>query len=177
MFDKVNITAIVRDHVGTFKTYPTNQYRPLDFVLFFLVPLAVATGLVLVYGAFLSSLIGVVATSLSIFTALLLNLLLLAYNITRNSKPPPDEHVRKVRESLFHEIFSNIAFAILVALVTVITVLILGMLYECNWPIVTSILSFVIYYMGTLFLLTLLMLLKRVYVLLIKEQVTPESSQ
>ena len=172
MLDKVNITKIVRDHLGTFKDNSTRKYRPLDFLLFFLVPLLVAAGFVGLLGALPANLIGVIATSLSIFTALLLNLLLLAYNITRSSESPWDERIREMREKLFHEIFSNIAFAVLVAIVTVGAVLILGIMSECASLVATHILSAVIYYLGTLFLLTLLMLLKRVYVLLTKEQVT-----
>ena len=79
-------------------------------------PLFVAVGFVVLLGVLPTNLIGVIATSLSIFTALLLNLLLLAYNITRSSESPSDEGIREMREKLFHEIFSNIAFAVLVAL-------------------------------------------------------------
>ncbi len=172
MLDKVNITKIVRDHLGTFKDNSTGRYRPLDFLLFFLVPLFVAVGFVGLLGSLPTNLVGVIATSLSIFTALLLNLLLLAYNIARNSESPRDERVQEMKENLFHEIFSNIAFAVLVALVTVVSVLVFGAMNECASLLVSNMLSSVIYYLGTLFLLTLLMLLKRVYTLLSNEQVT-----
>ena len=182
MFDKVNITKIIRDHFGTFKDHSSKESRPLDFLLFFLVPFIVAVVIVILHGALPKGLIGVIVTSLSIFTALLLNLLLLAYNVIRNSKPPPDEKIRLMREELFHEIFSNIAFAVLVALVIVVSVLCLGMIDgSASLPavnilgIVINILSFLIYFLGTLFLLTLLMLLKRVYSLLSKEQVSERS--
>ena len=185
MFDKVNITKIIRDHFGTFKDYSTGKWRWLDFLLFSHVPLIVAVVIVILYGTLPKNLIGVIVTSLSIFTALLLNLLLLAYNVTRNSKAPTDESLLQMREELFHEIFSNIAFAVLVALVIVVSVLCYGMingsafLPEVNifglivnvLNFVIDILSFVIYYLGTFFFLTLLMLLKRVYSLLSNEQV------
>ena len=96
----------------------------------------------------------------------------MAYNITRSSEAPSDEGIKEMREKLFHEIFSNIAFAVLVELVTVGTVLIYGVMSDCASLLATQILSAVIYYLGTLFLLTLLMLLKRVYALLSNEQVT-----
>lgn len=173
MLDKVNISKIVRDHLGTLKDNSTGKYRPLDFLLFFLVPLLAAAGFVAILGALPTNLIGVIATSLSIFTALLLNLLLLAYNIARNSELPSDEGIREMKEKLFHEIFSNIAFAVLVSLVTVGSVLVFGLVSDCASMLAAYILSAVIYYLGTLFLLTLLMLLKRVYALLSNEQVTP----
>ena len=172
MLDKVNIAKIVRDHLGTFKDNSTGRYRLLDFLLFFLVPLIVAIGFVGILGSLPKGLIGVIATSLSIFTALLLNLLLLAYNITRNSDSS-DRRLQEMREELFHEVFSNIAFATLVSLVTIIFVLIFGTMGKHTTRLAINIFSFLIYYLGTLFLLTLLMLLKRVYVLLSNEQVTP----
>lgn len=175
MLDKVNISKIFRDHLGTFKDNSTRKYRPFDFLLFFLVPLFVAVGFIGLLGTLPVSLIGVIATSLSIFTALLLNLLLLAYNITRSSEAPSDEGIKEMRENLFHEIFSNIAFAVLVALMTVGCVLIFGVVSDCASLLAAQILSAVIYYLGTLFLLTLLMLLKRVYSLLSNEQVTPSN--
>ena len=159
--------------MGTFKDNSTRKYRPFDFLLFFLVPLLVTVGFVGLLGALPVGLIGVIATSLSVFTALLLNLLLLAYNITRSSEAPSDEGIKEMRENLFHEIFSNIAFAVLVALVTVGCVLIFGVVSDSAPLLATQVLSAVIYYLGTLFLLTLLMLLKRVYALLSNEQVTP----
>lgn len=175
MFDKVNILKIVRDHLGTLKDNSTGRYRPHDFLLFFLMPLIVAAVFVRLYGSLPASLIGVIVTSLSIFTALLLNLLLLAYNITRNSESSRGEHIRQMREKLFHEIFSNIAFAVLIALVTVVVVLYFGTMSDSPSLPGKIILSAIIYYFGTLFLLTLLMLLKRVYSLLSNEQVASNS--
>ena len=80
-----------------------------------------------------------------------------------------------MREKLFHEIFSNIAFAVLVALVIVVSVLYFGAISHLASIWVKHILTFFIYYLGTLFLLTLLMLLKRVYSLLSNEQVASSS--
>ena len=174
MLDKVNVAKIVRDHVGTLKDNPTGKYRRSDFLLFFFVPIPVAIVVVMLLGTLPGSLIGVITTSLSIFTALLLNLLLLAYNIARNSEGPSDEYIKEMKEKLFHEIFSNIAFAVLVALVTVGCLLIFGIVSDCAPLLATQILSAVIYYLGTLFLLKMLMLLKRVYALLSNEQITPD---
>ena len=67
MLDKVNVTKIVRDHLQTFKDNSTRKYRPLDFLLFFLVPLLVAAGFAGILGALPTNLIGVIATSLSIY--------------------------------------------------------------------------------------------------------------
>ena len=72
--------GIVLDHVGTWRDYSTEKYRPSDFLLFLGVPVAIAGVLVYFYGNLRPNLITIVATSLSIFAALLFNLLLLVYD-------------------------------------------------------------------------------------------------
>ena len=176
MLSKVNISRIVTDHIATLNTYQTGKLRKRDLFLFFAVPLFVGIVIVGTYGPLGQNLIGPVVTSLAVFTALLLNLLMLTYGIARNSKPRPDAGVDKMKGDLIREIFSNIAFTVLIALTTVVAVLTLGALNQCSWPILPEALSLIIYYMGTLFLLTLLMLLKRAYSLLSNEEAYPTNS-
>ncbi len=171
MLDKVNVTKIIRDHFGTFKDYSSGKRRRRDFFLFIFVPLVVACLFVKLHGVIPKSLIEIIVTSLSIFTALLLNLLLLAYDVARNSDSRTDEHSSHLRERLFKEIFSNIAFAVLVALMTVVSVLYFGVITDSASFPTKRIFSLGIYGLGILFLLTILMLLKRVYVLLSNEKV------
>ena len=173
MFDKVNIAKIVVGHLNTLTTHSTGKKRKSDLVLFFVAPFGVGVGIVVTYGSLGQNLIGPLVTSLAVFTALLLNLLVLTYGIARNSKPRLDAGVDKMKGDLIREIFSNIAFTVLIALTTVVAVLTLGALDNCTWPIVPKALSLIVYYMGTLFLLTLLMLLKRTYALLSNEEAYP----
>ena len=176
MFDKVNIAKIVTGHIATLNTYPTGKKRKRDLVLFFVAPFVVGGLIVGTYGPLGQNLIGPLLTSLAVFTALLLNLLMLTYGIARNSEPRPDAGVDKMKGDLIREIFSNIAFTVLIALITVVAVLTLGALDSCTWLFVPMALSLIIYYMGTLFLLTLLMLLKRAYALLSNEEAYPLSN-
>ena len=161
--DKVNVLRIVVDHIGTLRDYSTKKYRFSDFLLFFGVPLAIAGALVYSYGSLQPNLISIVATSLSIFAALLFNLLLLVYDVTEKSKGYR-EHSNGLRQRFLGEVFCNISFAILVAIGAIVSVLIL-VLANCSF-LAARVLSFIIFYLVTLFLLTLLMLLKRVHVLL-----------
>ena len=107
--------------------------------------------------------IAIVATSLSIFAALLFNLLLLIYDVTGRSAGSIGG-TNRLRQDVLSEVFSNISFAILVAMVAIISVLILLMVDGS--PPAERALSAITYYLVTLFLLTLLMLLKRVHTLL-----------
>ena len=166
MFDKVNVFGIVLDHVGTWRDYSTGKYRPTDFLLFLGVPVAIAGVLVYFYGNLRPNLITIVATSLSIFAALLFNLLLLVYDAMGKSEGPNGDS-NKLRRRFLREVFSNISFAILVAIGAIVSVLTL-VLVNCS-SAAEYVFSAIIYYLVSLFLLTLLMLLKRVHVLLSHE--------
>ena len=72
-----------------------------------------------------------------------------------------------LRRQVLREIFSNISFAILVAIGAIVSVLILALVKGAN--VAEYVWSVLIIYLVTLFLLTLLMLLKRVHVLLRRE--------
>ncbi len=163
MLDKINISGIIRDHLGTLRDYPQDKRSSVDFIVFFGTP-AIMTGLLLkFYGGLEKDLITIVSTSLSIFAALLFNLLLLAYDLSRRTIGP-NENPDGLRQRLIKEVISNISFAILVALVAIASVLAVVVM-DCS-EVATFALSGVVFFLVSLFFLTLLMLLKRVHVLL-----------
>ena len=166
MLDKVNVTRIVTDHIATLKDYATQRYRPTDFVLFFGVP-AILTGvLVYFYGTLQPHLTTIVATSLTVFAALLFNLLLIVYDAISKSTPD-NSRSAQLKHSFLREVFSNISFAILLAILSIVAVL--AFVFLAQVQIAASLLSGVTYFLVSLFLLTLLMLLKRVHVLISHE--------
>ena len=168
MLDKVDVSKIVCDHIATLRDYSTGKYRPADFLLFFGVPFVVSTLLVVFYGNIKINLITIVATSLSVFTALLLNLLLLVYDAIRKSEDSGgDTSGPELRRRFLGEVFSNISFATLVAIGAIALVLFLVVVEKL--PAASRVLSALVYYLVSLFLLTLLMLLKRVHVLIRRE--------
>ena len=122
MFDKVNVCAIVKDHINTFRDYSTKRYRFWDFLLFFGIPYPIGFWLDWVYGTPQAELISIVATGLSMSTALLFCVLMLAYDAIGNT------HARnEIRDSLrrdfLAEVISNISFAILISICTVVAIL------------------------------------------------------
>lgn len=175
MIEKINISKIVIDHISTFKDYSTGKYNFADFFLFFLFPFLIA-GILTYFNVVLSeNIVNVLVTSLSIFAALLFNLLLLIYDIIQ--KPDDTNNIRKLKKNFLKEIYSNISFCILIAIITVILLLIsflnfdnqqIEFIYQQS-NIFSCIITFFIYYFVMLFIFTLLMILKRVHVLLSKE--------
>ena len=124
------------------------------------------TVIVYFYEILRPNLITILATSLSIFAALLFNLLLLVYDVRGRSRGP-NGNTNEIRRRFLRELFSNVSFAILVATGAIVSFLGLVLVY-CS-SVAQYALSALIYYLVMLFLLTLLMLLKRVHVLLHRE--------
>ena len=196
MFDKINVAVIVKDHIRTFKDYRTRRYRVVDFVLFFGIPYPLGILLVVVYDGLRVDLGSVVATALSISSALLFCVLMLAYDAVGRGINRESGRVW-LRGILLREIISNISFAILVSILTIGAVLVLvgfdgavrvgddresiegvdaGDVDVGSHRLVSNLLGGLLFMVASfvygsviLFFLTVLMLLKRVHVLLRNE--------
>ena len=131
-------------------------------------------------GLLKESLANALTTSFSIFSALLFNLLLLVYDISEkdsnlSNKNLPDLVAQKrqnSRRKLLQEVYINVSFSILIATVAVVLLLFYFLLDTIgNSSIVctfTKVVAFGVYYLAIQFLLTLFMVLKRIYRLLSK---------
>ncbi len=159
---KINVLGIVAGHVRTLKDDTTGRYDPIDFLLFFVSPAAVAATLLLTYGRLDGALVATIATSLSVFAALLFNLLLLVYEATRRNERRKDKSPKS--GEFLMQLSDNTSFAILVAVTSLVTVVTL--VFVSQVPPAALVFSGAIYFLVTLFTLTLLMILKRIHVLL-----------
>jgi len=167
MLSKIDTTKIIRDHIATLRDDATGKGMLSDYVLFFgtpLIPAIVLTfpiRLVLDLGA-----ITVLVTSLSIFAALLFNLLLLIYDVVTKEERQIEDAPHSKAEFL-RQIYSNVSFSILVSIMAVIVLLLSYFVsLESNFRLFLNAAAI---YLLALFLLTLLMVLKRVHILLSKE--------
>jgi len=165
MFNKVNVIKIVRDHISTLKDYRTNKYKIGDFILFFGTPLFIAVIFAYFNISLTQNLISLLITSLSVFAALLFNLLLLIYDVVQKSK---NGNALKIK--FLREVYSNISFCILIAILAIVILILISIFNNRNDILfIYQIFNFITYYLITLFLLTLFMILKRIHVLLYKE--------
>lgn len=179
---KINVFDIVKDHVSTFKNYETNEYRPWDFIAFFGLTFVVSMIIVFFQPSLGYGVPNALLTSASVFTALMLNLLVLIYNlmqktnVEKNKEDNPDDY----SSQFIKEIYYNISFSILISMTTVIFLIIYslnlfkdGILINygvINFNInVTLLFTFIIYYLLSIFILTIFMILKRVHILLSEE--------
>ena len=173
MLSKIDIRSIFYDHFKTLRNYSTGKLKKADFVVFLGIPLFVAAMLIVWHGPLPTNLISVISTSLSVSVALLLNLFVLTYNTVLNSDPPKpssktstQKDETSTRKKLAEEIISNIAFAIVIALMIIVLALYFGIAHTSISKQCSIALTATIYYLGALFGLTMLMLLNRLYALL-----------
>jgi FtsH-binding integral membrane protein len=169
LFSKIDVRIVVRDHLGTLRQGVSGGApERRDLLLFFGIP-AVPLVVLPILGIWLTnSSIGTLETAISVFAALLFNLLVLIYEVGRREqsveeRSSGDQSKAEVRREFLQQVHYNVAFAILVSLVLIV-VLLPGVLVESKASLVFSSVCF--YYLGTVFLLTLLMVLKRMHILL-----------
>jgi hypothetical protein len=113
-----------------------------------------------------------IITALSVVAGFLINLLMMIYGIVdklRASLPPLEDKTEpsrrhRMRLEIFSAVYQNISFNILLSIVTII--LCCGTIILKNHSWLVSGLSFFVYSLATLFTLTMLMILKRIYVVL-----------
>lgn len=162
MLRRLDISQIIRDHLNTLYAADTNQRSWGDVTLFFVFPGAVALVLLWLGDVRLTPPVAnEIITALAIFAGLLFNLLLLTHSLIGNSVAEKGVVKRVIRE-----IYANISFATLIALTIIL--ISLGSLLGQN-PTFVLIVSGVVIYFLTNFLLTLLMILSRIHTLLSRD--------
>ena len=174
---KIDVSSIVRNHVDTLIDHSTQKRSQADLWLFFGVP-AVISGLAVYFGwAFSVDALNALLAAFAIFAGLLLNLLLLVYTFSADSRYP--SMLEKVRTQFVRELHNNIAYAVLISIVIVVVALFAVTRLKMHegqpsvqqtGPYVTSILI----YLTSNFILTLLMVLKRIHTMM-NEKLDPQS--
>jgi hypothetical protein len=173
---KIDIRDIVRRHVATLRDNTDGRLSAIDVLTFFALPLGVAYvswhfRLTLTVDA-----LAAVLASFAIFAGLLLNVLILVYTLSAN--PEPQKPFTAARRRLVLELHDNIQFAVLISVVVVILALVAvatvskgeGETVARAGRAATAIVA----YLTSNFLLTLLMILKRIQRLLVDELDRPQ---
>ena len=160
--------------------------RYVEVAFFFAVPALAATVLLSAGFRITDVHSGPLLTALSIFAALLLNLLVVLQSIIQKEQAPVGRS--SAWSTLIEETYANVAYSILVALAGVVLLTVgilvasgsssppllfpslpawLAFLGRVEWiKVVSSLFSWVVYFLVLNFVLTLFMVLKRVHVLL-----------
>lgn len=202
--NKINILSIITDHISTLKNYRTGKYKKIDFMIFFILPIIIAIILAVLHPLLTEQTPNALLISLSVFTALMLNLLMLIYNLLsgidekdNNNDIETETDKKSLKIRFIKEIYYNIAFCILVSIITIFLLIIISLniigedqikqlvIYvdtlHKSMPFIFNVtslesvkyiremLTFSVYYLLFVFVFTLFMILKRVHILFSKE--------
>nr|WP_314095178.1 hypothetical protein [uncultured Shinella sp.] len=157
MTSKIDLRAIVHDHFATFKDEATGKNSILDFVVMVGLPVVVAIGSAIAGFHVPDEHVGTLISAFAIFGGLLFNVLVLIYSFSSGAETPD-----VIREKLVQQSFANISFAVMTSLLAVMLLVLLLFVGGLGQSIVESI----IYFVGLNFILTMLMVLKRMHILL-----------
>jgi hypothetical protein len=160
MLVKVDVRDIISDHVNTLVNFATGKRSRADLILFFVLPVLVGGGMAAVDVLLKGSTADGLLSALAIFAGLLFNLLILIHGLLRSATDAPRFREEK---RLIQEIYANISYAILVSLVAIV-VLVACLFPGPRWAWVVG--STTTYALIINFLLTMLMVLRRVHIVL-----------
>lgn len=167
MFSKINVIEIITDHWRTLKNYGDSKSSIGDISIFVLFPILFSIILLGIKFRLNKELVNTLVTALSVFGALLFNLLMLIYDLIKKNKNDPESTEKELRLVFLSEIYRNISYSILISLSSIMVLLTFFLITE------TSRLNIYITFLSMVFilhfLLTGLMVLKRVHITLRKE--------
>lgn len=112
-------------------------------------------------------------TAFSVFAALLFNVLVLIYDIVRKSNGT--QSVSSLKTRFLRQIYSNVAYSVLVSITLIALLLLyyLALSLGNKWLPLTYFAAFCVYALAANFILTTLMVLKRLHFLLSTEFEVP----
>jgi hypothetical protein len=175
---KLNVWRMVSDHFSTLYDYRTGKRNPWEWGAFILIPLMAGISTVSAGVEFKQTALSGMLTAYSIFAGLLLNLLILAAGLVNNDRLAATDASTVTRKTLLKELYFNLSFGILVSIVNVIlamsALVFVGDVTKNGKAIGTGpIFTFLIASMSSLFLVGLLMILKRIHAVLGNEFARP----
>jgi hypothetical protein len=164
MSAKINVWHIVVDHWATLYDFRTDKLDRGDLFAFYILPLLLA-GILIGAGMRLDGPeVTVLITALSIFAALLFNLLLLTHSIVTQT----ESELHEGRRKLLREIYAHISYAVLISVIAIVFLL-ASVVLPSGSPWVDFTLSGAVYFLVLNFLGTLFLILNRIHVMLAAE--------
>lgn len=179
MSTKVNVNKIITQHFDTFRN-ESDKRSLLDWLLMVVIPMIFSLGVVFAGLSISTDFYSNIVTAGSIFTGLLLNLLVLVYDqktklLDLNIKGDEPGYVKfALRKRIINEVHYNISYCIVICLLSIVISVIASslivnnaidlMVYGIN--IAPWIIDFPLVFLGVHIILTVLMILKRVHQLI-----------
>ena len=159
IFNKINVSKIVKNHLATLVNDNSRKPDFGDWLTFLIIPIIFASLLVW-FGILLSDRANnIVITTLSILVGLLFNVIVIIFDIIKR------DNSQKLKNELLTQLLTNISYTIFISLVIIgFTVL---TFFNNEFIILAS--NWLVFFFLFHFFLTVLMVLKRVYILFLNE--------
>ena len=172
MFNRINIGSIIADHFKTLRSLNQNYnfMNWKDIILFIILPLFLAI-FVTYKGYNFKQQVGNLIAAIAIFGGFLFNLLAIIYGQIHNIKADAEKEKNELKEKFVKEIHTNISFCIVLSIFIVLSLLLttIDIPHFQFRQILENFFIVINYYLMTIFVLTLMMVLNRVYILLKKD--------
>lgn len=172
MLNRIKINKIIFDHFGTLKRLDKqNKFMSKgDFVLFIFFPIVLSI-FSYYFNMSLKENVGNLISAISIFGGFLLNLLAIVYSQIDNLKKDANKSTDQLKKTFVKEIHINISFCILLSVIIVLILFTLTNDFKriVYGSILELLISSFTVFLISLFSLTLLMVLYRIYILLKKD--------
>lgn len=187
MIQMINVACVLKDHIATLGDYLTGEWKVQSVCVFGAVPIGAGIAAAWWGGRLSDALINTGITVYSIFAGLLLSLLVLIYSVVQTDvaaenldKAIPESQrseQAKVRRLFLSQIHANVSFSILEAVsVIVLCLFLMAFPSQGAWQATAVVLSGVVVALTANFVLTLLMVLKRIHILIDKEIALPRAA-
>lgn len=167
MFNRINFLKIIKDHFATLNNInvPNGKITMWDFLTFIILP-AIISAYFCVLNLDINTYLSNIITAVAIFGGFLFNLLAIIYGLMdklqADANGSPADSLKRI---FVKQIHINISFNILLSIFLTVFLIVYPYVI-CKLNVIDIVFQFLIYYCLILFLLTLLMILNRVYILL-----------
>jgi hypothetical protein len=183
MSSKINIFGVINGHMSTLIDAKTSKKSLPDITTFYLLPLALAAFGIYFEIDFSKEATNLLVTAGALFTGLLLNLLILVYDQKSKLDPVnsdlPNWSEVQLRHRVLKELYYNISYStfisVMIVVIAIVHLFIINKVIKIPAPISISIdLSSIttspfLMFIGINLVLTILMIIKRIYTLLSSE--------
>lgn len=156
---KINIGRIVTNHLKTLRNDNTGKVGLDDIITFLILPIIGASGLSYFHIELNDSATNIIITTLSILVGLLFNVIVIIFDIIKR------DSTKKLKNQLLNELLTNISYSIVLSIL-IISITLLTFIDNCYLKIGAT--WFVYFLIGNYFL-TVLMILKRMYIMFVNE--------
>ena len=162
---KLDITPVLKAHVKTLRDERNNKLSAIDLIIFFLLPFTCAAIVLYLHFGFHADAVNGFLNSFAIFTGLLLNVLILVFTLASSSTPLTIDP--RKRKEFLRRVFVNVSFSVVTAIaVVVVAVIALSYMRSNQGAITGPIATFFLVFLTANFVLTLLMIVKQMFILL-----------